>query len=358
MERGKTMIRFITKRRLWIAISIIIGAVLTYIILPVSFPLILAFLTALLLEPFVRTLQNTWKIKRNLSVLIVFIIFICFMALCGYFITTKVISEIIQLINRSPMYFNEISKMWFRAEDELVKVAKDLPKVVVNQFTSQVQQFLHHTRESILSYVNIDNLKAILTNIPNYLVSFIIYLVSLFLFLIDLPKMSENLYSHFTEKTAKKVKFMTSRLSFTIFNFIKAQFFISIIIFIITFFSLFFIAPEIALYMSLLIWVLDFIPIFGTLIVLAPWALYHLITGNLLLAFLLASLGFILLIVKSAIKQKLLGRHFGLSPLATLTVMYLGFKIIGVVGIIAGPLFLTIFYAAKEAGIIQTQFKI
>ncbi len=315
-------------------------------------------MTAVMLEPFVKLVQQTLKTKRQLSVIIVFIIFICFIALFGYFITTKVISEVIQLIEKSPIYFNEISIVWFKVKDALVNAAKDLPRVVVNQFITQVQQFLYHTRESILSYVNISNVKAVLTNIPNYLVSFIIYLVSLFLFLIDLPKLAQNLYNHLTEATAKKVNLMTSRLTFIIFSFIKAEFFISIITFIISILVLLFIAPEIAIFMALMFWITEFIPIFGSLIVILPWALIKLLTGEIFIAFILLLLAVVLLAVKRFIKPKLLGTKFGLSPFATLVVMYLGFNLFGIIGIIIGPLLLIIFYSAKEAGIIQINFKI
>ncbi|WP_246140790.1 sporulation integral membrane protein YtvI [Bacillus marasmi] len=352
------MIKFINKRKLFIALGIIIVAFLAYLIIPVSVPLILAFITALLLEPIVAFISNALKGKRHLSVIIVFILYICFIALCSFFITTKVITEVIQLIEKSPTYVNDLSKMWFKAETKLVSMASDLPRVVVQQFTSQIQQFLTTAKDSILAYVNINNLKAILTNIPSYLVSFIIYLVSLFLFLIDLPRLVENFYSHLTDKTSRKVKYMTSRLSFIIFNYIKAQFLISIIVFILTLISLRFIAPEIAFYMTLIIWVLDFIPIFGSFIILAPWAIFHILTSDMAIGLALALLVVCILTVKKIIKPRLLGSKFGLSPLATLVVMYLGFKIIGLYGIIIGPLILVIFYSAKEAGIIQINFKI
>lgn len=358
MERRTTLIKFINKRKLFIALGVIIVALLAYMIIPVSLPLILAFITALLLEPVVAQISNILKGKRQLSVIIVFILFICFMAICSFFITTKVITEVIHLIENSPTYVNELSKMWNKTETKLVSMANDLPQIVVKQFTSQIQQFLTTAKDSILAYVNINNLKAILTNIPTYLVSFIIYLVSLFLFQIDLPRLVENFYSHLTHQTSRKVKYMTARLSFIIFNYIKAQFFISIIVFILTILTLQFIAPEIAFYMALIIWVLDFIPIFGTFIILAPWAIFHLLIGKMVIGLALATLLFSLLAVKKVVKPKLLGNKFGLSPLATLVVMYLGFKIIGLYGIIIGPLILVIFYSAKEAGIIQINIKI
>ena len=327
-------------------------------VLPVSLPLIISFITTLLLEPFVKKLQSKFKINRRISVLIVFIIFILFISLCGFFITTKVIAEVIKIVENSPLFINKISKEWVKAEGHLMNLTKDLPPIVVKQISIQIQQFLHNFKDGLLSYININNLKAILTKVPNFLVSFIVFLVALFLFLLDLPKINENLYRHLSEKTTAKVRIMSSRLSYVIFGFLKAQFLISVIISIISLITLLIITPEIAIIMSLLIWVIDFIPIFGAITILAPWSLFQLLTGGVVLGIQLAILVCVLLVVKNMIKSKLVGTQVGLSPLSSLVTMYLGFKVLGLMGIIIGPFLLITFNAAREAGMIKMNFKI
>lgn len=212
LGRGFILSAIFTKRFLLILIAVILITVLFYFILPVSVPLVIAFITALILEPAVKLLQIKIKISRRISVLITFLGFVLFIGLSGYFITTKVITEAIKLVENAPMYINEITKAWLRAEADFSNAAKDLPKDLVNEISIQIQSFLNKTKDDLVSYVDIDSLKALLTNIPNYLVSFIVYLIALFLFLIDLPRLRKGLYNHLTEKTADKVKFMTSRL--------------------------------------------------------------------------------------------------------------------------------------------------
>ncbi|MCS0672933.1 sporulation integral membrane protein YtvI [Cytobacillus firmus] len=347
-----------TKRFLLILIAVILITALFYFILPVSVPLIVAFITALILEPVVKLLQNKIKINRRVSVLITFLGFVLFIGLSGYFITTKVITEAIKLVENAPMYINEITKAWLRAEADFSNAAKDLPKDLVDEISNQIQSFLNKTKNDLVAYVNIDSLKALLTNIPNYLVSFIVYLIALFLFLIDLPRLRKGLYNHLTEKTADKVKFMTSRLSYVGFGFFKAQFLVSVIIFIVSLIGLLFINPEMALIMSIIIWIIDFIPIIGSIVILGPWALFHLLTGDLAMGTQLAILAAVLLIIRRTVEPKVMGTHIGLSPLATLIAMYLGLKLIGILGFIIGPLLVIAFNSAKEAGLIKMNFKI
>lgn len=352
------MAKFITKRKILILLAIIFIISLIYYVLPVSLPLIAAFITALFLEPLVKVLQKHLKLKRRLSVLLTFIIFILLISLFGYFITTKVITEVIKTVENAPQYINGITRAWIKVQENMVNVTKDLPTVIVKQINLQMEQFLQNFRDSLLSYVNIDNIKRILTNIPNYLVSFIVYLVALFLFLLELPGITNMHYQYFTEKTETKVKFMSSRLSFVVSGYLKGQFLISMIVSIISLIVLLLITPNIALGMALFIWVADFIPIFGALTVFIPWALFHLITGNMEIGLPLTFLAISLLFVKRAVKEKLMGSRVGLSPLSTIVGMYLGFKLLGLIGMIGGPLVLIIIKSASEAGIIKINFKI
>jgi sporulation integral membrane protein YtvI len=357
-ERGSILSGIFTRRNISIFLIIVVIILLTYLILPVSLPIIVAFITAIFLEPLVKLLQHKTNINQRFAVIVVFISFLLFIGLSGYFITTKVITEAIKIIQNTPLYITEISNEWLYAEKKFAAAAKDLPKEVVDEISKQIQGFLNNMKADLVAYLNIDNVKAILTNIPNYLVSFIVYLIALFLFLIDLPRLREALYNHLTDKTRDKVNFMGSRLSYVVFGFIKAQFLVSVIIFIVALIGLLFIEPEVALIMAFLIWLIDFIPIIGSILILGPWALFHFLTGNLTLGVELAVLAALLLIIRRTIEPKVMGSQIGLSPLLTLIAMYLGVKLLGILGFIIGPIILIAFNSAKEAGIIRNNFKI
>lgn len=352
------MSNLVTKRTIFFIIFIPILIISAFFILPVSIPIILAFITALLLEPLVNLLDRKIKMKRQLAVLIVFLIFTLFIGTSGFFIITKVVAEVINLVERSPYYFNEIMKAWLHFESSLYSALQDLPIELVNEISNQVQSFLTKIKDELVAYVNIDNAKALLTNIPNFLVSTVVYLIALFLFLIDLPRLKESFYKYLTVSTADKVHFMSTRLSYVFIGFFKAQFLVSLIILAVSFIGLLIIAPETALVMSLIIWIVDIIPIIGSIVILGPWSLFHLFTGNIILGTKLAILAAVLLIIRRTVEPKVMGSQIGLSPLATLIAMYIGLKLFGFLGFIIGPLILILFNSAKEAGIIKINFRL
>ncbi len=348
-----------SKRFIIISIVLIVLLLIFYFILPISVPLIAAFVTALLLDPAVKLLQNKFKQTRNLSVIIIFLLFMLFIGISGYFLTTKVITVGINIAQNAPLYVNDITRAWYKIEGQIDDATQDLPKQFVDEITQQVDDFLAGVRESITDSVNIENVKQIVTKIPNYLVSLLVYLIALFLLMIELPKLKERAFSHMSERTAEKVQFLVSRLSFVVFGFLKAQFLVSVLIFIASLIGLLLIvSPELAIVMAVIIWVIDFIPIIGSIVILGPWALYLLLTGQIAIGTNIAILAVVLLIIRRTVEPKVMGSHIGLSPLFTLIAMYLGLKLFGVIGFIIGPLLLIGFNSAREAGIIRINFKL
>src|SRR5699024_2075463 len=151
---------------------------------------------------------------------------------------------------------------------------------------------------------------------------------ALFLFMLELPILKSKSYNLLTEETARKVRFMNARLSDVLLGFLKAQFLVSLIIFIFALIGLLIIAPDVAILMSLIIWVIDLILIIGSIIFLGPCVLYMFLTGSTFIGIQLTVLAIILLTIRRIMDPKLMGEHIGLSPLATLIAMFLGIKLL------------------------------
>ena len=352
------MRRFFSKQRLVTIFILSVIFVFCYFVLPVSLPLLAAFITSLLLTPLVKLLQNKFSLSHKLSVIIVFLIFITLLGFTALFITTKVVTEAIQLIDNAPHYLNEISVAWQQFEQHIITASERFPKALTQIIGGQIQDAIDYASVEIGNFITIEKVTDFVKSVPSYLISFLVYLIALFLFLIELPNLKERFFNLLSDKTAEKVRFMSTRLTGVTFGFFKAQFLVSILIFIVTLIGLLFIKPQVAIIMSLFIWIIDFIPIIGSIVIMAPWSIYYYITGDAGTGTELAILAIILLIIRRTVEPKVMGNHMGLSPLATLIAMYIGLKLIGFLGVIIGPLLLIAFSAAKEAGLIKTNFKL
>lgn len=351
------MIRKITKRQ-WTIIVIILLAILAYFLLPIAIPLIIALLTALALNPLVKWLQRKMKVSRLLSVTIVFFLFLFLTGFVGTFIITKAVTQVVNFVEDIPYHFNQLNQLYNKLIFDFQQFAQDLPPEFVKQLSTSIEENLMALSEVVKEKITLESIAQVFAKIPRYLISFLVYLIALFLFMLELPAIRTQLYNLLTEQTAEKVTFMNNRLSSVLLGFLKAQLLLSFIIFLTSLIGLLFIAPDVAIIISLIIWIIDLIPIIGSIIIMGPWTLYMFLAGDVSMGIKLTILAIILLAIRRIVEPKVMGQHMGLSPLATLIAMFLGLKLIGVLGFILGPLLIIIIKSAKEAEIIKWEFKI
>jgi sporulation integral membrane protein YtvI len=340
-----------------LALLIIVILIIIFI-LPISIPIILALLTALLFEPLVKLTEMKFKWKRNISVISVFIFILAMLAIIIYYTVTSLIGKLIQFTKAAPDYLNKLSGVWIDFQSKLFVYTSGLPDDVVKSAQNGFNEILDSFRKSLLELFNSEKIVALAAEIPNFLVSLIVYMIALFLFMLELPELKKMVFRHLTDETAKKVRYMTVKLNSVIFGFMKAQLLVSFIILAASFIGLLIIAPQYALVMSIVIWIIDVIPILGSIIILAPWSLYQFVSGDIGMGTKLAILAAVLLIIRRTVEPKVMGNQIGLSPLPTLIAMFIGLKLFGVLGFFIGPMIVILFNTAREAGIIKLNFKI
>lgn len=83
--------------------------------------------------------------------------------------------------------------------------------------------------------------------------------------------------------------------------------------------------------------VLDALPVLGTGTALLPWALVCQLQGQSARALGLLGLYGLICLVRSVLEPKLVGKELGLDPLVTLMVLYAGFRLWGLAGMLLAP---------------------
>ncbi|MBU5595563.1 sporulation integral membrane protein YtvI [Amphibacillus sp. MSJ-3] len=352
------MTRTLSKKHWTFIVLTIIILIFFFFILPISIPLVVALITALMLNPLILLIEKRFRLGRKLSVIIIYLLFIIILSLLSYFTVTNVIKQLVVLAENIPNYIVQINRLLVEWGDALERFMADLPAEFVYEVNAGIRSSVNSVTNLLRDTLQVGNIAAVVSAIPNYIVSFLVYLIALFLFMLELPSLISKFYQLFSEASAEKLKFVIARLKYVFFGFIKGQFLVSLIIFAVSLIGLFIIIPEYAIIMSLIIWIIDLIPIIGSIIILAPWSIYMLLTGVTFMGIQLAVLALILLAIRRTVEPKVMGVQMGLSPLATLISMYIGLKLFGLFGFIIGPVVLIVFTSAKEVGIINLNIKI
>ena len=114
---------------------------------------------------------------------------------------------------------------------------------------------------------------------------------------------------------------------------------------------------EHSLIFAVLIAFLDFLPMFGTGTILGPWALVKLLSGEYPFAAGLVLLYILTQVIRQIIQPKIVGDAMGLPPLMTLFLLYIGFKVRGIAGMIlavpVGLLFSSFYEHGAFDGILE-----
>ncbi len=91
-----------------------------------------------------------------------------------------------------------------------------------------------------------------------------------------------------------------------------------------------------------------------------PWAILSSINGDIKLGISLIVLLIIMSTVRQFLEPKLVSKNIGVHPIFTLIAMYTGFKTIGVIGLLIGPIVLiilkNIFANLIDQGVFKTIF--
>jgi len=107
--------------------------------------------------------------------------------------------------------------------------------------------------------------------------------------------------------------------------------------------------------LSLLISLVDILPVLGVGTVLVPWAIAAQISEDSRLCIMLLALFAVMSIVRNILESRLVGGRFGLHPAATLLALYVGGRWFGIAGVFALPLILLVIMQLRNDGVFARQ---
>lgn len=92
-----------------------------------------------------------------------------------------------------------------------------------------------------------------------------------------------------------------------------------------------------ALIIALIVALLDILPIIGVGTVLIPWGVFSLISGDRVMGIGLIVLFVINAVIRQLAEPKIVAKNLNMHPVATLIMLYVGYALFGIIGIIVVP---------------------
>ena len=309
------------------------------------FPFVLAFIFSMITQPIARFINKKTHLSAKVSTIISIVAF--FLVLFGLMsvVSIKFIEEIYNLsknLRGSSAQFNEL---WNKSLDQGFVYIDYLPKEFITQIQSYTGEFINFAARSATTFVN--QTIRFITSIPTLIVYTSITILSTLFMSLDKNDIVKFLEHQFPISWLNKIYNIKRDILSVFGSYLRAQ----LILVTICFFELL-IALNLFLFLglnvkyplifSIVISLIDALPILGAGAILIPWSIFSFITGDIKLGFAIFILYVIVLAVRQLLEPKLISQKIGVHPLVTLVSMYSGFKLLGIVGFLIGPIVMII----------------
>jgi len=296
-------------------------------------------------QPFSRFLEKKLKFSQKIativSIVLFLVIFLGFISLSAL----RLSGEIYKLSINLNKYSKEAQSLWNTTIDKVYSLLGYFPEGFDEQVKNSINGFIRMGTSKLGSFIN--SLINFITSIPTIILYICITILSTFFISLDKNKIMAFLEQQFPKSWIKKVYNIKREMFNVLGSYIRAQIILMTICFfelLISFNILSFLKFNLQypLIFSIVICIIDALPILGAGAVLLPWSLISFVTGDINLGLALLVIYFLVLSVRQMLEPKLISQNLGVHPLVTLISMYSGFKFFGVIGFLIGPVVMII----------------
>ncbi|MEA5047736.1 MAG: sporulation integral membrane protein YtvI [Eubacteriales bacterium] len=341
---------------LYFAIILGIIILLTRYALGAIAPFLIAFAVSFLLKPAVHYFCEKLRIPRGISGLVLVVLFY---ALLGFLFT--VIG--VQLFSAAKSFFLTLPSLytgsvapWMSRQFALVQefVGKLDPEATAayNALAASINSSLGNAITGISRQV-VAQVTSVTLKAPGFLLKLLITVIATVFLTIDFPKIKAFVMRQLTPRIQDLFHNARVQLGRTLWSYTRSYALILAITFAELALGLTLIGIPNALGIAVLIALFDILPVVGSGLVLLPWTVYTLLTGNLMRGIGLAVLYVVVIVVRQIMEPKIVGDRVGLHPLVTLLCMVLGTYLFGGIGLLGLPIAVALIHALNKQGVIH-----
>lgn len=374
------------RKRKWIinvafyAMLLILGFLFYKYAFGVCFPIMFAFVVAVLLQRPKNFIVNKTPIKKGFASTICVFALMLIAAAIVVLIGVRAAEEVRGFIDYVTIQFSNLDNIVNTIENALMSFVGKLPEFISETATeslaaifTQIREFIAGTATELpeqltgslsgfdFSWLSapITGVLSTATRIPSIIISIVVTIVLACFMTADYDLITRFVYCQFPKEKRKDLTRAKQLLKMNLGKMAKAYALIMLVTFTEVFIGLT-ILKMIGLFNSSYIAVIavvtaivDVIPVLGTGTIVLPWAAYSFITGNIGMGIGLLVLYAVVTVIRQIVEPKLVSNQLGLPPFVTLIAMYLGLKIIGVLGVFILPIIAIMLKLLNDEGIID-----
>lgn len=342
----------------------LIMAVLVFVIVVFVLPKVIVFfapfvvggIIALCASPLVQFLEKRMKIKRKAGSAFTIVLAIGLVALVLYGIGHFLIEQIQGFLTNLPQTWASLSHDFALAGDKLQVVFNKMPAQLREEWAMLGENIQEYAGNLIanLSSPTMERVGEFAKNVPGFLVSVVMALLSSYFFVANKEEVQGYYRKYVPQSLKKKLDIVQRSLKKAFGGYLLAQLKIEVWMYILLFIGLKIAGVSYVSLVALGIAFLDLLPVFGTGTVLIPWSIVKVIGGHYATAVILIALWGIGQLVRQLIQPKIVGESLGMPAIPTLFLLYIGWEISGVWGMILSVPIGLVFVNLYKEGVFDT----
>ena len=319
-------------------------------------PFVTGWIIALIASPLVHFFEKRLKIRRKAGTAFVIISVIALVILAGYLIGAQLVEQIAEFIGDVPKLWEAAQEDFAQIGEKLSVALKYLPselQLTINSITGNVQEYFGGIMESI-SEPTITALGNFVGSLPNIVISVIMSILFAYFYVADKGYLSGLLEKAIPDSVLVRLQMIKRGLTKAVGGYFKAQLKIEVWMYLLLGIGFSILQVKYAFLIAIGVAILDLLPFFGTGTVLIPWAIIKFLSADYKMVIGLLIIWGVGQLARQLIQPKIVGDSVGLAPIPTIILLFVGYRVAGVIGmIIAVPIGIIILNLYEE-GVFDT----
>ena len=338
--------------------AIILGVVilLARYALGVLAPFFIALAVAFLLTPAVQYCNAKLHIHRSIAGLALVILFYALLGLLLIVLGVQLFDAAKTFFLSLPSFYTSTVAPWmnelFASIQTFAEKLDPDTAVAYNALASNVTISLGETISGISKQV-VSQVTSITLKTPRFLLNLLITVIATVFLTIDFPRIKAFVMRQLSVRASDLIHNARVQLGRTLWSYTRSYAMILTITFSELALGLSIIGANNALGIAVLIALFDILPVVGSGIVLLPWSVISIVSGDLPTGIGLAVLYVVVLVVRQIMEPKIVGDRVSLHPIVTLMSMVLGTYLFGGIGLLGLPITLALLHALNKQGAIH-----
>ncbi len=347
--------KFLISFAYFAVIAAIVVAVVRYAF-PMLAPFLIGFAIAYLLRHLIRFLHRKLSLPYKLAAILVVLLFYGTIGWLLVFASIKLANWLIATIGMLPtMYQTHAVPFLQEVIANLQEVFHNLDPAVITTLENLGRQTVESlgSMVSTLSVTVVSALTGAASSLPGLFIKIVLMVISTFFIAIDYEKLKAFCVRQLSDPVKLLMGEIKSYVGGTLWVCIRSYALIMFITFVELSIALSLIGINHGVLVALAISIFDILPVLGTGGIMIPWTVLTAIQGNLSLALGLGLTYVAITVIRNIIEPKIVGSQLGLHPVVTLSSMFVGVQLFGVVGLFGFPIGLSLLRHLNDHGVIQ-----